>query len=166
LAATKIFVLKDVESDAELSLSYFQEIPDSEGLFTCRAAFRCLGAEAACEIEDYEAGNWSAYFEEIAANWKGWSGEMCSRTYQDSLSITATADHFGHISLAVALRTAVPPVWAFEASITLESGQLNAIASQAKAFFGEPRRYTNHLVEASKPSILQAEAPETRLILP
>jgi hypothetical protein len=162
----KTFVLNDVESDVELSLSYFQETPDSEGLFTCRAAFCCLGAEAACEIEDYEAGNWSAYFEEIAVNWKGRSDEMRSRTYQDSLGITATADHFGHIVLTVALRTAVPPVWAFEASITLESGQLDAIASQVKAFFGEPRRYTSHLVEASNPSILQAETPETRLILP
>jgi hypothetical protein len=91
---------------------------------------------------------------------------MHSRTHQDSLSITATADHFGHIVLTVALRTAVPPVWTFEASITLESGQLDAIASQAKAFFGEPRRYTSHLVEASNPSILQAEAPAARLLLP
>jgi len=162
----KTFVLKDVESDAELSLSHFQETPDSERLFTCRAAFRCLGAEVACDIEDYEAGNWSTYFDEIATNRNGWSGEMRSRTYQDSLSITATADRLGHIVLAVALRTAVPPVWAFEASITLESGQLDAIASQAKAFFGEPRRYTSHLVEASNASILQVEAPETRLILP
>ena len=142
----KTFTLKDTASDGELCLSRLQEIPQSEGLFTCHAEFRSLGVSIVCEIEGYDAGMWGSYFAEIAANWRGWEGKKICQGYLDGLRLSAAADRLGHISLAVTIRTTTPVPWTFEALIILESGQLDAVAIRAKEFFGEVFRYTSYRV--------------------
>lgn len=76
-------------------------------------------------------------FASIAENWKGWLGEKKWSSIEGEFSIIATSDKLGHISLVIEMHHdfgATEP-WCLKATVVVDSGQLDAIAKEAKDFF-------------------------------
>ncbi len=74
-------------------------------------------------------------FADMARHWTGWKGEMGWSSLEDELNLRCSHDRLGHIVIRVLLHSEYPS-WQLEASVTTEAGQLQALASQAKRFFG------------------------------
>jgi len=94
---------------------------------------------ATIRVDDANVWEWSRYFADLAAHWRGWAGEKAHESLHHHLRISCT-NSVGHIEFLVRLRgdPQSGSGWAAEASIAVENGQLDAIARAAKAFFGEP----------------------------
>lgn len=93
---------------------------------------------ASVRVYDIQPQNWSSFFEDLAANWKGWFGEKKMQSLEGHLAVSASSDSLGHISLRVKLRDIIPgtPDWRAEGTLVVEAGQLEKLASHAKRFFG------------------------------
>ena len=52
----------------------------------------------------YMCGPPTTFFAELAANWKGWNDEKRWADLESRVSLAATADSLGHITIKVALR--------------------------------------------------------------
>ena len=92
---------------------------------------------ASVRVYDIQPQGWSEFFADLAASWKGWVGAKERESLEGHLKVIATADSLGHISLRVKLRDVIPSAdWRAEGILVVEAGQLDAIATQAKAFFG------------------------------
>lgn len=78
-------------------------------------------------------------FEEAARDWKGWEGPKVWESLERELRLELSADRRGHISLRVQIRS--PPggrdPWRLEAEIGLDAGQLDDIATRARALWGD-----------------------------
>lgn len=93
---------------------------------------------ASVRVYDIQPQNWSKFFSDLAANWKGWSGEKQLESLEGHLTVSAISDALGHVSLRVKLRdiTPGPPGWRAEGTLIVEAGQLDKLAHDAKQFFG------------------------------
>jgi len=78
-------------------------------------------------------------FKEAARDWKGWEGPKVWESLERELRLKLSADRRGHISLRVQIRS--PPggrdPWRLEAEIGLDAGQLDDIATRARALWGD-----------------------------
>ena len=52
----------------------------------------------------YMCGPPTILFAELAANWRGWKDEKCWADLESRVSLAATADSLGHVTIKVALR--------------------------------------------------------------
>jgi Family of unknown function (DUF6228) len=76
-------------------------------------------------------------FADMARHWSGWKGELAWGSLEDELNLRCSHDRLGHIAIRVLLQAGgMPNDWRLEASVMTEAGQLQAIAHQAKRFFG------------------------------
>ena len=92
---------------------------------------------ASVRVYDIQPQNWSAFFLGLAQNWKGWIGVKQLESLEGHLSVSATADSLGHISLRVKLRDVISACdWRAECTLVAEAGQLDKLAKSAKQFFG------------------------------
>lgn len=93
---------------------------------------------ASVRVYDIQPQNWSAFFSDLAANWKGWPSAKQLESLEGHLAVSATSDSLGHISLRVKLRDIIPgaPDWRAEGTLVVEAGQLDRLANEAKKFFG------------------------------
>jgi hypothetical protein len=93
---------------------------------------------ASVRVYDIQPQNWSAFFQDLATNWKGWSGEKKMESLERHLAVVATSDSLGHISLRVKLRDIIPGTadWRAEGTLVVEAGQLERLANDARKFFG------------------------------
>jgi Family of unknown function (DUF6228) len=93
---------------------------------------------ASVRVYDIQPQNWTAFFNDLAEDWKGWSGEKRMESLEGHLAVSATSDSLGHISLRVKLRDIIPGTadWRAEGTLIVEAGQLERLASDAKRFFG------------------------------
>ncbi len=86
----------------------------------------------------YHSGPPSLLFDEIAAEWRGWKKEKEWAALEDELRLTATSDHTGHITLRVVMRdSGHANGWRLDASLVLESGQLEALAQEVSKVFAK-----------------------------
>jgi hypothetical protein len=75
------------------------------------------------------------FFRDLASNCKGWAGKKEWASLEHELSLAATIDLTGHISLSVRLRTCASPFdWSLSAVLLIEAGQLEQIASSIEQF--------------------------------
>lgn len=77
------------------------------------------------------------FFASIADDWRGWTGEKTWASVEDELSLRATHDGLGHITIVAELRrTFDPPAreWLARGAIQLDAGALDAVARAAAAF--------------------------------
>lgn len=102
------------------------------------ASFVSTPLSASVRVYEIQPQNWSAFFADIAAHWKGWSGIKQLESLEGHLGVSATSDSLGHISLRVKLRDVIPgaPDWRAEGTLVVEAGQLEKLAYEAKEFFG------------------------------
>ena len=76
------------------------------------------------------------FFEDLARNWRGWTGEKSWESVESHIALKATADRLGHVYLQVTLRDIVAPAnWRAEATLSIEAGQLEVLASWARRVF-------------------------------
>lgn len=59
---------------------------------------------AAVDVYDIQLAHWTAFFSELAANWRGWSETKTCESLEGHLSLKATSDRTGHVQLRVRLR--------------------------------------------------------------
>jgi hypothetical protein len=76
-------------------------------------------------------------FAQMAANWRGWQGEIAWDSMEGELSLRSAQDKTGHVTIRVALRSGpLPSNWTVNATIMAEAGQLEQLALDAELFFG------------------------------
>ena len=93
---------------------------------------------AGVEVYELSVHQWSAFFADLAANWRGWVGTKTAESLEGHLHVAATSDRAGHVRLRVRLRDLlVENDWLAEVNIHLEAGQLDQIASAAAGYFGQ-----------------------------
>ena len=87
-------------------------------------------------VNMYMSGPPSTLFDEMARDWKGWTGTKTWAALEDELRMEATADSTGHVSLVVTMRDYTEPTnWRLKATLDLKAGQLQELArAVAKAF--------------------------------
>ena len=87
----------------------------------------------------FMAADLGDYFQEIAENWRGWSGEKKWRTLENEFELTATADNTGHVRLEFFLRSPYTGYqWELRGALELEAGQLDSIANEVRSFWSAP----------------------------
>jgi Family of unknown function (DUF6228) len=75
-------------------------------------------------------------FEELASNWKGWEGVKTWLAIEGELELRATCDRIGHVTVAVSISPHVHAgQWSALAGVTIEAGQLERLATEARLFF-------------------------------
>jgi len=83
----------------------------------------------------YEPSHLAAFFRDLAAHWKGWSGKKEWGSLEEELSLVATCDSIGHTSLTVRLRSGPYPFdWTLTAGLLIEAGQLESLARKIEGF--------------------------------
>ena len=85
-------------------------------------------------VVTYLAAGFSAMFVEMAADWRGWTGEKAWQSLEGELQLRAVTDGRGHVGLLAQLSEGAPPVWTVTLSLALEAGQLERLARDARAF--------------------------------
>lgn len=104
-----------------------------------------LSAESAIELEDW--GGWAtglvAFFEAMAAEWRGWDGvkEWSDDGDYRTDTITATHDGLGTVELRISTSprlgwTADEGKWALELIVPVDPGALDAAASGLRRLLG------------------------------
>jgi hypothetical protein len=88
---------------------------------------------ATCRLETFQpAERLSDYFGQLADNWRGWSGLRSWSALTGELSLDATIDRAGHVTLVALLLYGAPAAWSVSAVFTVDAGQLESLASQAR----------------------------------
>ncbi len=74
-------------------------------------------------------------FAEMATDWKGWVEPKTWTSGDSRLSLSATADATGHVSLGARLRESPShELWQVHAAVDLEAGSLDEVHNQVKDF--------------------------------
>jgi hypothetical protein len=69
------------------------------------------------------------FFQDLAENWKGWSGSKEWSSLEEELKIRACSDRSGKVLLTIELRHPHAPwPWSVQGTLDLEAGQLDVIA--------------------------------------
>ena len=75
------------------------------------------------------------FFSDLAASWRGWSGQKVFESLEHDLQMIATADRTGHVDLLVKITKLWPETTA-SAHLALDASQsLDGIAREARKFF-------------------------------
>src|ERR1700691_5899488 len=71
-----------------------------------RASLSGSGLKAsATGVYLYDAQGLAQFFQDMAANWKGWEGEKTWSSIEGEFGLAATSDRLGHITLRIRLRS-------------------------------------------------------------
>jgi Family of unknown function (DUF6228) len=74
-------------------------------------------------------------FRRLADDWRGWEGERTWRSLEGDFDLAATHDGLGHVALEVRLRSGPYAAdWLATGTLSLDAGQLDAVARDAAAF--------------------------------
>ena len=98
-----------------------------------------VGTAMTARVEAYEHNyhHLVSFFDDLAKNWRGWTGEKTWESVEHHIALRATADRQGHVYLRAALRDVDDPSdWRAEATLLVEAGQLDALADSARRIFG------------------------------
>lgn len=83
-----------------------------------------------------QAETLAALFAEMATQWRGWAGEKRAGTLEDDLELVCTSDSLGHVFVTVRL-ISWRDGWQVQARLQLEAGQLDRLAREFRAFWGQ-----------------------------
>jgi hypothetical protein len=91
--------------------------------------------------EDEEArptpdGGLSAFFGNLAQEWRGWDGVERWSAYSEGLRLEATMTRQGHVTLHVVLQRSTGE-WTIEGDVLLDAGQLAGVADEVAALCGD-----------------------------
>src|SRR5688500_1923499 len=107
------FIIKHV--DGEGGLEFFDRTPPDPDRPIERFCVRitALGLSATVSVYagglDYGAFNPTALFRDMAANWRGWEGELAWGSVYCELVLACTIDRCGHVAIRVAVQPDYSP---------------------------------------------------------
>jgi hypothetical protein len=79
-----------------------------------------------------------AFFQQLAASWRGWPGEKASESLERDLRLTAT--HDGHVRLGVQMsRTGGPDGWSASVVLRLDPGEMARATGDVAALLASVR---------------------------
>ena len=94
-------------------------------VWSVAASLRRPGLDASLQVVSHYASGFDdlvAFFQGLAAGWRGWRGERTYESLEHDLRLAAT--HDGHIRLAVRMsRTSEPDGWTAGAVLRLDPGE-------------------------------------------
>ncbi len=132
------FEIRCTDSDARLVFS--GDIPRGlRGDDGCEfeVALRGVSVSAAVTVYDIQPQSWAKFITDISRNWRGWPGRKSQESLEGHLSLAATSDSLGRVSIRVVLRGNMGASdWRAEDTLFLEAGQLERLAREASSFFG------------------------------
>jgi hypothetical protein len=92
--------------------------------------------QATATVDGYESLTLAEYFDNLAADWKGWEGQKTWSNLEDELTVTATSDKLGHIHLRFTLCSGHHDfAWTVSGRLEIESGQLGNLAREFAKFY-------------------------------
>jgi hypothetical protein len=75
------------------------------------------------------------FFEDLAANWKGWEGVKSWTSIEEDFALSCMSDKPGHVAMRVTLKSGLfEDDWCVKATIYMDAGRLGAIASSVRQF--------------------------------
>jgi hypothetical protein len=81
------------------------------------------GLDAATGVFIFDFDGIDDYFNDLAANWRGWEGTKSWRSPESHLVVEATATSNGHRRLRFSLRDLPVPTWRAWVELDLEGGE-------------------------------------------
>lgn len=94
------------------------------------------GLRARSSVRDEQgANNLPAFFDKLAASWRGWDGEMVWESIEHDLRITARHDGAGHVTLCFCLRENYSErAWGATVYVTVDAGEdMKGLAQRVRA---------------------------------
>lgn len=92
-------------------------------------------AASSSRVYIYEPHDLAAFFDELAANWKGWEDEKQWHSVEADFALSSTYDDLGHAALRVTLKSGLyEDDWCVQAVIYVDAGQLEDLAAKVNAF--------------------------------
>jgi hypothetical protein len=76
-------------------------------------------------------------FADAARDWKGWDGNRVWQSLEGELRLEMSTDRRGHVSLRAEIRSdpGGSDAWRLDAEVALDAGQLDDIATRARAMW-------------------------------
>ena len=95
-------------------------------------------------IPSYFSGFPHKFFEELAAEWRGWNGAKQWSSLEGELHLQAKSDKLGHVCLTVSLGIINGrDDWKLQTDLMIESGQLESLAKSLNGLFSELKFQTD-----------------------
>lgn len=92
---------------------------------------------ARTRVYAYEPSQMTAFFDDLARNWRGWPGNKLWESLEGECRMSAANDGKGHIDLNVSLRPSPNPnAWRFDGVVLIEAGQLDSLVRTIEGFVG------------------------------
>jgi hypothetical protein len=111
-------------AQAGLGFARVQRGPDG-AVRSVEVSLRTPGLDARLQVQSHYASGFDdlvAFFQGLAAGWRGWQGEQVYESLEHDLRLTAT--HNGHVRLAVQMSlTSEPEGWSASAVLRLDPGE-------------------------------------------
>ena len=106
--------------------------------YTISVRLQADGVEARAQVYDHLPARWARLFEQISQDWRGWQDAKSEESLEGQLRLSFTTDRLGHVRMRVELSGGqLKSDWRAELTIQLEAGQLENLATQARAYFAE-----------------------------
>jgi hypothetical protein len=105
----------------------------------CSYQVRLVGGAVEARLEVYDLGpqKWSALFEDMARQWRGWDGLLEQVSIEGHVRLSCTGHRTGQIEVRVELNGDPSGAdWVAADTLYLEAGHLDALARQARQYFG------------------------------
>lgn len=128
----------ELKSEKEiLALFHSPQINNDGYLESYSVTVSSQAMEATVRVENSPYGtNPADFFEQIAREWQGWSGDKEWGAMEGEFSLEASSDSTGHIETTIKLQPSFySPCWSAEVTLIIEAGQLEGIARKFKSFF-------------------------------
>ena len=92
-------------------------------------------AASSAKIFLYTPHDLADFFEDLAANWKGWEGIKVWASIEEDFALSCKSDNLGHVAMEVTLKSGLyEDDWCVKAVIYMDAGQLEAVASSVRRF--------------------------------
>jgi hypothetical protein len=101
------------------------------------ATLSCGSLQASLRFYEISIARLASYWAELAANWRGWTGERRWASLEGDVELVASHDGLGTITLTAQLGTEAFAVhrWTASAELLLDAGGLERIAREARRLF-------------------------------
>ena len=98
------------------------------------ATLSCGPLQASLRFYEFRLGGLAEYFEGLAKEWRGWSGERRWESLEGDVALIAVHDGHGTIALRATLRTEAfaQHRWSASAELLVDAGGLDHLARQAR----------------------------------
>jgi hypothetical protein len=97
-------------------------------------------AASSAKVYIYEPHSLASFFEDLAANWKGWEGTKEWSSVEGDFNLSCDSDSLGHIAMKVTLKSGLyEDDWCVLVVINIDAGQLEEIAGKVKEFLHAKR---------------------------